>query len=140
MQFFCIQRLSALKTIPNGGSPIFLSPTISTTPSPLPLSSHAALGSSVIAQVPTPTHLKQMAYITPNGGILQAQEIVYIGAPPQAFASHHQPQPASQIPTTATLVQSPIPGISQQELSNFLTASCVNLDQRDVGFNWNPGI
>lgn len=133
-----IQRLSTLKTISNGANHILLSPQLSGQP--LSLTPQGAIASSMIAQASNPSHLKQMAYITPNGRILQGPEIVYIGAPPHGFPSHHQSQTPHQIPTTGTaLIQSPFPGVSQ-DLSTLLSAPCVGLEHRELGFNWNAGI
>lgn len=128
-------RLSALKTLQSSGSHILLPPPISNATTPLPITAHGTLGPSVLAPQTSPAHLKQMAYIAPNGGILQAQEIVYIGAPPPSFSTAQQPHQIQAAP--AQLIQSHIPGV-HQELSSLVNASCVGLEPRDLTFSWNP--
>ena len=133
-QFF-LQRLSALKTIQSSGSHILLPSPLSNATAPLPITAHGALGPSVIAPHTSPAHLKQMAYIAPNGGILQAQEIVYIGTATPSFPTAQQPH---HIQTAAgQIMQSQIHGV-HREISPIVNASCVGLEPRDLTLSWNP--
>ncbi|XP_039255823.2 uncharacterized protein LOC120332610 isoform X1 [Styela clava] len=128
-------RLS-LKTIPNQTSPLLIpAPISNSSASTLPIAAQpSAIHPTVLAQN-APTHLKQTAFIAPDGSILQTREVVFVGTGGQAFTPTYSQQLAA--PGPHQLIQPHhIRTQAQPELAQILNTQCIGFDPRKLGIEW----